>query len=73
MLYILVVDTFVFMARDLQRLAQRNKEIAEKYTQLYFIDGKRDELIYQQLADEYHLQPSTVEKIIVRESKRQRN
>ncbi|MGJ1363455.1 hypothetical protein ACR79B_15795 [Sphingobacterium spiritivorum] len=57
------------MARDLQRLAQRNKEMADKYAHLFFIDGKRDELIYQQLADEYHLQPSTIEKIILKESK----
>lgn len=61
------------MARNIEKYSKRNRDIAADYTRLYFVDGKRDDVIFPQLAEKYYLQPSTIEKIVLKESKNQTN
>lgn len=57
------------MPKKPSKLDIRNRLIAEEYVHLFFIEGKRDKIIYETLADKYFLEPDTVRKIVLRECK----
>jgi len=58
------------MARNRDSIDRRNRRIAEEYTEMYFVEGKRDAVIFPVLAERHYLRPSTVERIVLREAKK---
>ena len=57
------------MPRNLTKISTRNKTITEEYTRLFFTEGKRDEVIFEDLGNKYYLQPETVRKIVLKAAK----
>lgn len=60
------------MARNPDKLQERNLLIAQEYTQMYFVQGLRDEVIFPELADKWFLAENTVRKIVVKQSKKEK-
>ena len=58
------------MARNKEKINQRNRQIFTDYAHMYFIEGKRDEVILPELEQKWYLAQSTIEKIILKESKK---
>ncbi len=48
------------------RKDKRNALIKEDYVHLYFTEGKREEVIWADLADKYFLEPDTIRKLILK-------
>lgn len=59
------------MARNPHKIQERNRLIAEDYNDLFFNQGKREEVILKELADKYHLMERTIYRIVLRESRGQ--
>jgi hypothetical protein len=52
------------MPRNPDRLRQRNADIRKKFNDKYVKEGKRAEVIAQELADRFYLEPTTIMKIV---------
>ncbi len=51
--------------RDQNSLKKRNEKILQRYTDMYFGQFMRDDLIYEILADEFFLSKLTIYRIIL--------
>ena len=61
------------MAKNTALLHCRNLAIADDYMDQFFNQGKREDLIFQELSLRYFLQPATIRKIVLKQSKQQSN
>lgn len=57
------------MAYKKEHRARRNKLIAEEFSRLFFEEGKREDVIFNELSERYFLSPQTVYRIVLEQQK----
>ena len=52
--------------RSQKKIHVRNQQMADEYTRLFFTEGKRENVIWDELSERFFLEPDTIRKIILK-------